>query len=241
MERHMNTELLKIMRSCAVIALAVGLGSLAAHADSFYNSEAAWAAAVSGSPTTVNFEGIAPPFGNVFIGAGPGASTIVGGVNFAIGPAGADNEMFIDGDGSYFPVSSVTVQSPSLTGSPSDLLITLPSAETALGFDFASLYAADTATITLSDGSVQTVALPGAGGSGNPGDFSGLEFFGVTAPGGITSVDVSLAAGTYGVVMTDFSYGSAETATPEPSSFLLFGSGVLALAGAMRRKIGLRT
>jgi hypothetical protein len=32
----------------------------------------------------------------------------------------------------------------------------------------------------------------------------------------------------------------ATTATPEPSSFLLLGSGVLALAGALRRKIGFR-
>jgi hypothetical protein len=126
-------------------------------------------------------------------------------------------------------------------GSPSDLLVTLPSAETALGFDFASLYADDTATITLSDGSVQTVALPGAGGSGNPGDFSGLEFFGVTAPGGITSVDISLAAGTYGVVLTDLSYGTAATATPEPGTLLLLGSGLVGLVGAVRRKIGLGT
>src|ERR1019366_1741182 len=118
MENKMSREKLKVVQRWALIALAIAMGSLAAQADSFYNRGAPWTAAVSGTPTTVNFEGIAPSLGNVYIGAGPGTSTTVGGVNFAIGPAGADNFMFIDGDRSYYPVSSVGVFSPSLTGSP---------------------------------------------------------------------------------------------------------------------------
>ncbi len=222
----MSNETMRILRGCTLIALGIGMGSLAARADNVYSSQAAWAAALAGSPTTINFEGIAPDLGNVYVGGGPGANTTVGGVNFAIGPAGGDNLMFINGDGSQsYLTSSVSVGSTSLTGSPSDLLVTLPSSVTALGFDFSSYGAADTATITLSDGLVQTVLLSD----------SGLQFFGVTAPGGVTSVDISMAPGTYANIMTDFSYGSV---TPEPGTILLLGTGLAGLAGLVRRKFG---
>jgi hypothetical protein len=230
MNRHIRNGMLR----SASLALLLEIGSLAAHADDFFSSQSAWASALSGAPTTINFEGLAPnntTDPQTYIGSGPGANTTVGGVNFAIGAAGADNGMFIAGDGNYAPVSVLTVGSTSLVGSPSDLLITLPSAVTALGFDFFSLYVGDTATITLSDGSVQTLVLPN----------SDLAFFGVTAPGGLTSVDISLAPGTYDLAETDFSYGTAATsATPEPSSLLLLGSGLVGLAGMVRRKFGQR-
>jgi len=225
----MSTEKLKGMQRCALIALAIAMGSSAAHADSFYNSGAAWTAAVSGSPTTVNFEGIAPPLGFVVPGFGPGANTTVGGVNFAVGAAGTDNIFFILGDGYYgYPTSTISLQ-PETFNDPADLLITLPGTVTALGFDFGNLFGDGTATITLSDGSVQTVTAPAS---------TGLAFFGVTAPGGLNSVEITVPD-TFGLQLADLSYGTA-AATPEPGSFLLLGSGVLALAGAMRRKIGFR-
>jgi hypothetical protein len=235
-EFRMNRHMLNGILRGASLALLLGIGSLAAYADSFFTDQSAWVSALAGAPTTINFEGLAPnntTDPQTYIGSGPGANTTVGGVNFAIGAAGADNMMFIAGDGNYLPVSVLTVGSTSLTGSPSDLLITLPSAVTALGFDFASLYVGDTATITLSDGSVQTVALSGD---------TQLAFFGVTAPGGINSVDISLAPGTYDVVVPDFSYGTANTTppVPEPSSFLLLGSGLVSLAGMVRRRIATR-
>jgi hypothetical protein len=42
--------------------------------------------------------------------------------------------------------------------------------------------------------------------------------------------------------VADFSYGSTNTTppVPEPSSLLLLGSGLVGLAGMVRRKIGLR-
>jgi hypothetical protein len=228
METGMKKRNLKIVGWCAPIALVIGLGSLAAHADSYYNSGAAWTAALSGSPTTVNFEGIAPDNSFVSYGVGPGSNTTVGGVNFAVGAAGTDNIFFILGDGYYsYPMSTISLQ-PFTFNDPADLLITLPSAVTALGFDFGNFSGDGTATITLSDGSVQTVTAPASWD---------LAFFGVTAPGGITSVEITVP-NSYGLQLADLSYGTAATATPEPSSFLLLGSGVLALAGMMRRKMG---
>jgi hypothetical protein len=58
----------------------------------------------------------------------------------------------------------------------------------------------------------------------------------VTAPGGITSVDITIP-GTTGLDLADFSYGTEDASTPEPSSFLLLGSGLAGLAFMLRRKI----
>jgi hypothetical protein len=248
-ERRRKEDIMKLktFRWCVPIALMVVLGSLVAHADGFYNSKAAWTAALAGSPTTINFEGIAPASDSVFIGYGPGANTTVGGVNFAVGTLGTDSIFFILGDGNYgYPKSLISLQ-PTTLLNPADLLITLPRAVTALGFDFGTLFTGSTAggdgtesddstnggaaTITLSDDSVQTV-----GTLENP-DFA---FFGVTAAGGISSVDISVA-GTYGLDLADFSYGTAgPTVTPEPGTILLLGTGLVGLVGVVRRKMGFR-
>jgi hypothetical protein len=210
--------------------LIVLLASGVAQAGTVYTSAAAWNAAVTGV-TTINFEGLAPDHDYVEYGQGVGAGVTVSNVNFAVGPTGSPDIFFLLGDGEYsYPMSVISVQ-PQTGGA--DLLITLPSAVTALGFDFDSLFVGDTATITLSDGSVQTVAAP------RDPDF---VFFGVTAPGGITSVDITLPTSTdvpsvLGLDMRDFSYGTADTGTvPEPSSLLLFGAGLAGVAGMLRRR-----
>jgi hypothetical protein len=209
----------------ALIVLLAASG--VAQAEVFYNNAAAWNAAVTGA-TTINFEGIAPPLGNVFEGLGSGASTTIGGVNFAIGPAGTNNELFVVGDNVYYPVSAITTQTSALNGpSPNDLLITLPTPVTAVAFDFGGIFVGENATITLSDGSVQTVAVPGS---------PGLTFFGATAPGGITSVDITLPSDTFGIGMTDFSYAPSAATTPEPSFFMLVLVGVGGIIGIARRR-----
>jgi len=214
-----------------IVLLANGI----AQAGTVYTSAADWNAAVTGV-TTINFEGIVNSANQncgsecLVYGFGPGVGTAVGGVTFDVGPVGANDIFFILGDGSQYPVSVVSVQP---TSGGADLLITSPSAVTALAFDFGSLFVGDTATITLSDGSVQTVAAPAS---------PDLTFFGVTAPGGISSVDITLPTSAdvldvYGLDMSDFSYGTADTGTvPEPSSLLLFGAGLAGVAGMLRRR-----
>jgi PEP-CTERM motif len=70
----------------------------------------------------------------------------------------------------------------------------------------------------------------------------GIKLFDEVTFGGVTEIDVQkdieLTSGTNGgaslsLVTNQFS----ETTTPEPSSILLFGSGALALAGVLRRKL----
>jgi hypothetical protein len=196
--------------------------SCIAQADTFYTNQAAWAASVSGF-ATINFEGIAPAGGSVFYGSGPGASTNVGGVNFAIGPAGTDNTLFVQADGSQgWSPATVSVDTTNLGGAPNDLLITLPSAVKALAFDFGDFYGG-TAAITLSDGQVQRLTSAAT---------PNLGFFGVTAPGGLTSVDITTPNNQYVVVVSDFSY-----TTPEPSSLLLLGTGLVGFAGVVRRRL----
>jgi len=212
------------------VLLAAGFG---ARADAVFNSEAAWAAALTGSPTTVNFEGIEPVGGYSAYGFGPGASVAVGGLNFAIGPAGNNNILFIMGDGNYSPPAFFSAQPTD--GVEGDVLITLPGVATALGFDFGSVFVAGTATVTLSDGSVESVAAPAS---------PDLAFFGVTAPGGITSVDITLSDSNvvggivYGIDVPDVSYGTASV--PEPSSVILLFTMLLAIAVVARKRIAQR-
>lgn len=212
------------MRKLIAAAVVLVAASCAAQADVFYNNSTAWNAAVPGA-TTINFEGIVPDPPNYLVIGGAGSSTVVGGVNFAVGPAGTNNLFFIVGDNFYYPSAAITPQITVLDGAPpNDLLITLPQPVTALGFDFGGIFVGDNATITLSDGAVQTVAAPAS---------PGLAFFGVTAPGGLTSVDITLPSDSYGIGVTDFSY---ESATPEPSFYSALGVGLAAMIGIVRRR-----
>jgi len=219
----MKTTLLQ--PALAMIVLTT-IGCCTAQADVFYTTQAAWNAAVSG-PTTINFEGIVPVNGYA---AYPG-NTTVGGVQFGIGPASPSGLLFIIGDNFYgLGFATISSQDPGTGINPTnDLLVTLPSPVTALAFDF--IVDPGTVTVALSDGATQSLV------AANTPTFG---FFGVTAPGGISSVDItepySLAA--QSINLSDFSYGTAlpSAPTPEPFSLLLLATVVVATVRGIARR-----
>ena len=94
-------------------------------------------------------------------------------------------------------------------------------------------------SITFSDGSTQSINVPGTGTTGFTG---AVDFVGFTDPGkSITSVTIYTGSSTSGadfIGVDDVSYQSPAVAvTPEPSSFVLLGTGLVAMAGMIRRKV----
>jgi PEP-CTERM motif len=154
----------------------------------------------------------------------------VGGVTFSNGSTGAaeGEELDLLGAGpsdisSYsFPVLAAEAASGTL-----DFLITLPAAATALGFDFGA-FGSNLVTVTLSDGASQTFTPLGS-------NYSSTEFVGVTAPGGVTSVEITQAwaADAQGLDLQDF---SDVASTPEPASLLLFGTVLAGTVSIVRRR-----
>ena len=205
---------------CVVIALVAT--SCIAQADTVYTSQSAWNAAVSGS-TTINFEGIAIP--SSYVNEPP--SFLQGGDTFGIGPsAPGGSSLFVIGDNFYgFGYAVVSSQAASGT---LDLKVTLPSPVTALAFDY--IVGTGNVTITGSDGLNQAESAPGV---------TNFLFFGVTDPGGISSVDITQAysLASESVNMKDFSYATANPATvPEPSSLLFSSVVVVGMIGLVRRR-----
>jgi hypothetical protein len=198
------------------LAFAVIVAPTVLQADETFTSESTWAESVSGI-TTINFEGIAPAHSYNYYGTGPSANVTVGGVNFAVGASGTGDNLFVIGDGFYYPFAVLSVQ-----GNPTtqDLLIDLPTPVTALAFDFATFESAP-GTITLSDGTI----IPISTGSND------FEFFGVTSSAAITSVDITETGG--GVLnLEDF---SSATVTPEPGTAILWLTGILLMIATRKR------
>ena len=201
---------MKISSLCAGFAACLLVGGLA-RADVYYTSASSWDAAVSGV-STVNFEGLVPAssFSNVT------PSTVVGGDTFAIGPSAPSGAaLFVIGD-NFYGYGYATLSSQAASGTL-DLKVTLPSAVTAIGFDY--IVGTGTVTIQGSDGFSTTES---ASGSGN-----NFLFFGVTDPGGLTSIDITepYSAAAQGINMKDFLTATSNTSTvPEPRSAILLAA-----------------
>ena len=119
---------------------------------------------------------------------------------------------------------------------------------TILGFGFNS--SGNTFETGWTNGTPGTAFGWGDGFGYQYGGFGGFgasqESWTIGNPGDFTSVSQALDGGSNSIVefflydSNGISYGSTPvpvTATPEPSSFLLFGSGALGLLGAIRRKL----
>jgi hypothetical protein len=65
--------------------------------------------------------------------------------------------------------------------------------------------------------------------------FNEITFAGVTQVG--VEKDILVDAGTNGDAALSLVFNNVSSTTPEPASILLFGSGALALAGVLRRKL----
>ncbi len=225
---------------CAGIVLVAASCAAQAGSATFYSDLASWDAAVSGV-TTITFEGLVSPTGTPGVPvpssgtaldpSGNGYAGIpnitLDGVTFGLGVDSPNGALFIIGDAYYSAgVATVSAQGDSVDGQ-NDLLITLSTPSTAVAFDFN--VDPGTVTVTLDDGS--TEALNAAS---TPTGF----FVGATNAAGIASVDIKepypVDMSAQSINLSDFSFATADT--PEPASLLLFGSGLLGVAIAARKR-----
>lgn len=108
--------------------------------------------------------------------------------------------------------------------------------EDMFGFDLASLGGTSPMDITLSTNlgtySYSDVTVPNVD--------TGMQFFGYIATPGeyLTGFNIASVDGVgYAPAITDVELGNAGSVVPEPGTFLMMGSGLLGLAGVLRRKL----
>ena len=179
----------------------------------------------------LNNSGLNP--GTSWAGFVPPGLTVLG-VNFNTpNPGGAVN---VNSAGFY---SSSDLPVPYLlnsgyttgTGVDNILTITLPSAQTAFGLDFGTLFTSATANFALSNGFSTSVSNAPASASGG-----GTQFIGFLSTTPFTTITLDVVDGQDWVVK-DFAFGAAAPG-PTPGAGLL-GLVALLLAGAAVRARGL--
>jgi len=178
-----------------------------------YSSSATWLAATTGVVTTDTFDGLAPS------GTFTTTGTITqNGVQF-IGLAGSTGIA----DTSIFPWDNfLTGFAGFVTNSQNaiSVTITLPTPVTAFGLNLFTNPSAATYTVTTlsTPFTVPTFAIP------TP------AFFGVTSDTPISTINLSVPAGSTYAFFDNFSFGTAQTQVPEAGTFLLIGTGLIGFA-----------
>jgi hypothetical protein len=197
-----------------------------ATADVFTNS-ALWEAAATGI-TTINFGVLSPPAGGDVPIATPSGVTLSG-VNFS----STGSAIFATSD--TFCCSTYTRGGDTLnSGVANNIVVTLPTNTTAIGFDFFTVTNGDYVGAFPENVDIDvngTKYVVGAAAA------PGLVFFGLTSASPITSLTITPEQAPTGTAadLTDFSYGGSTVVTPEPGYYWpAFGLGAFLLASRLR-------
>ncbi len=218
---HLISWSLAVRLSFLAVA-SVFISALAAHADTVtsYTSLSAFQAA-SQTTVTDNFQGsntVDDP------------SYSFGSFNFQVSPG----DIFIDQDQAGFHNSVVSSNASYVSADAEQPSVTETisfSPSSAVGFYLGDYYGGENLTISV-DGSTFMYTFPSVGkGSGDE------IFAGFTSTGTFSSVTISGDDEEIDTVQAFSGTADVPTSvTPEPSSFALLGTGVLCVAGAVRRR-----
>ena len=203
-----------------VVLVMCALSTLATASVTIYTSRSAWTAATSGV-TTADFNGIASVGSFVGYGSGP---AVIDGLTFT-----SNDSMFVIDPAYYgFPYPDGFFNADYTV--PNVVTIALPGSYTAVGFDFGSLFSGGASfDVTLGGLGPFTVSSTGSTADGV------LDFAGFISTTSFNTVTLSMPDAPNYNAVDNFSYGGA--AIPEPASIALLGSGLLGIAGVLRRRL----
>lgn len=209
---------------------------------------AAFSVAASASSTVLNMSGLQneEPIENYFdgglggLGSGPGPSdgvvfsgnslaiiseTMGGGGNFQNNPSGGPIAFFLSGSGDEINIAGGVTGGFSFYYSSADAGdVTVWSGLDGTGTELASIDLSAQFDVDCAAGSVTSFCNWTAGGATFSGTAESIDFNGVENEVGFD--EITLGSGSPG----------NSGVTPEPGTFVLFGSGLIALAGAVRRR-----